>query len=168
LPKDLKGIKTIAHDVYLQVPVINAIESSNRLQIDHAYEMVIAKNSKKIGVLGLSFKAGTDDLRYSPAVELTERLLGKGYNVHIHDEIVNLTKISGTNKDYIDRHIPHLSEIITNDLDHVVDNSDTLIITQRMDEYAELPSRYPDKQFIDLVRVADQYRELPNVDGICW
>jgi GDP-mannose 6-dehydrogenase len=76
--------------------------------------------------------------------------------------------LSGTNKDYIDRHIPHLSEIITNDLDHVLENSDTLVITQRMDEYAELPKKYPDKKFIDLVRIADKYRELPNVEGICW
>lgn len=167
LPKDLKGLKTIAHDHYLQVPVINAISASNEEQINVAYDMVVSKPSKKIGILGLSFKSGTDDLRYSPAVELAERLAGKGYELAIHDENVNLSKITGTNKDYIDHHIPHLSEIITNDLDAVLEQSETLIVTQNKDQYAGLPALFEEKVFIDLVRIKNE-QKLRNIDGIGW
>lgn len=166
LPKDLKGLRTIAHDNYLDVPVINAIEPSNNHHQELAFQMIAATDSKRIAVLGLSFKSGTDDLRYSPAVELVEKLLGKGYQVSIFDENVNLTNITGTNKDYIDRHIPHLSEIISGDLEQVVSNGDIVVITQPDDQFISLPGKYPEKQFIDFVRVHENHSA--NVNGLCW
>ncbi|MDJ0645805.1 MAG: nucleotide sugar dehydrogenase [Flavobacteriaceae bacterium] len=167
LPKDLKGLSTIAHDKYLSVPVINSIEASNAYQKKIAFELVTAKNKNKIGILGLSFKSGTDDLRYSPAVELTESLMGKGYDLSIFDENVNLTKISGTNKDYIDKHIPHLSDLITDDLNKVVEKSEVLVITQNNPKFQEIAERYEDKFIIDLVRIQESY-STENVEGICW
>jgi GDP-mannose 6-dehydrogenase len=167
LPKDLKGLKTLAHDNYLNTPVLNNIEGSNIFHKSAAYSLIEKKGKRKIGILGLSFKAGTDDLRYSPAVELTEKLIGKGFEVNIYDANVNLTKISGTNKDYIDLHIPHLSDLITDDLESVIKKSEVLVITQNNVLFKNLNIKYADKQFLDFVRVKDNV-DSENYEGICW
>ena len=166
LPKDVKGLRTIAHDNYLEIPVINAINQSNSYQQELAFAMISKTNLKKVAVLGLSFKSGTDDLRYSPSVELVEKLLGKGYQVNIYDENVNLTNITGTNKEYIDLHIPHLSEIISGDLEKVVDNAEVIVITQNNSKFTLLSEKYPSKQIIDFVRIKENTPS--NTDGLCW
>ena len=102
----------------------------------------------------------------SPAVELVEKLLGKGYTVSIFDENVNLTNITGTNKDYIDRHIPHLSEIISGNLEKVVSQGEIVVITQQNAQFNSLPEKYPDKEFIDFVRIGQNHSV--NVNGLCW
>lgn len=167
LPKDLKGLRTIAHDYYLDVPIISSIEESNAYQKKIALDLVASKGKKKIGILGLSFKAGTDDLRYSPAVELVENLIGKGYQVAIYDQNVNLTKISGTNKDYIDSHIPHLTNLITDNLNEVIENSEVIVITQKNKLFESIHKKYSDKILIDLVRINNDVKES-NIEGICW
>lgn len=167
LPKDLKGLKTIAYDNYLSSPVLNSIEESNSIQKQIAYEMILETGKRNIAILGLSFKAGTDDLRYSPIVEVAERLLGKGYQIRIFDEQVNFTKISGTNKDYIDSHIPHLSDLISDDFESVVNNSDVVVITQKDKLFINLISKYPHKIIIDLVRITKS-KSHDNYRGICW
>lgn len=167
LPKDLKGLRTIAHDFYLDVPIINAIEESNLNQKEMVFDLIASKGKKKIGILGLSFKAGTDDLRYSPSVELVEKLIGKGYEVFIYDENVNLTKITGTNKDYIDKHIPHLSNLITNDLDKVVEQAEVIVITQKNKPFESIHEKHKNKMVIDLVRVTENFKQA-NIEGICW
>ena len=167
LPKDLKGLKTLAHDFYLDSPILESIELSNKNQKDIAFEMIVNKGKKKIGILGLSFKKGTDDLRYSPTVELTEKLLGKGYSILIYDERVNLSRISGTNKEYIEKHIPHLSRLITDDFDYVVSNSELLVVTHNYDKFRNLHIRYPNKVVIDLFRISEK-QSGGNYEGICW
>jgi len=167
LPKDLKGLRTIAHDHYLDVPVINSIEESNLYQKEVAFNLIKEKGKRKIGILGLSFKAGTDDLRYSPAVELAEKLIGKGYEVLIYDENVNLSRITGTNKEYIDHHIPHLSNLITDNFEAVIDFSDIIVITQKNKLFESIHEDYLDKSIIDLVRVTEDF-EPNNIEGICW
>jgi GDP-mannose 6-dehydrogenase len=167
LPKDLKGLKTIAYDNYLSSPVLNSIEESNSIQKQIAYEMILETGKRNIAILGLSFKAGTDDLRYSPIVEVAERLLGKGYQIRIFDKKVNFTKISGTNKDYIDSHIPHLSDLISDDFESVVNISDVVVITQKDKLFMNLFSKYPHKIVIDLVRIT-RSKSHDNYRGICW
>lgn len=167
LPKDLKALKTIAHDHYLNAPVLNAIEESNTVQKQVAYEMVLETGKRKVAILGLSFKAGTDDLRHSPIVEVTERLLGKGFDIRIFDKNVNLSKISGTNKDYIDAHIPHLSDLISNDLEKVVAQSDVVVVNQRNKSFEQILAKYPDKKVVDLVKV-ELANANGNYQGICW
>lgn len=167
LPKDLKALNTIAHDAYLNSPVLDAIERSNQNQKRTALEMITSKGKRKVGILGLSFKKGTDDLRYSPIVEVTESLLGKGYEISIFDEKVNLSNITGTNKHYIDTRIPHLSRLLKNDLKEVVESSELLVISQQDERYRDLVEQYPDKQFIDLVRVVKESRNH-NYEGIGW
>ncbi|MCL4125148.1 UNVERIFIED_CONTAM: hypothetical protein GTU68_043282 [Idotea baltica] len=166
LPKDLKGLKTLSHDNYISSPVIEAIENSNNNQKRVAINLIETQNKKKIGILGLSFKAGTDDLRYSPIVEVAEYFLGKGYSLSIYDKNVTLSKISGTNKDYINAHIPHLSELLTDKIDVVVSNSDLLVITHKIDGIEKLIESHKDKLFIDLVGAYNLERD--NYIGICW
>lgn len=169
LPKDLLGLKTLAHDFYLKSPLLNAIEDSNENQKDIAFNMVKDTGNKKIGILGLSFKEGTDDLRYSPIVAVAERLLGSGYSVSIYDKNVNYTKITGTNKDFINLHIPHLSNYISDDLDSVLKKSDTIIIAHMDKTFKGIVEKYPAKIFIDLVNIMPKStHSLQNYDGICW
>jgi len=168
LPKDLKGLKTIAHDNYLETPILSSIENSNTIQKQTAYEMVVETGKKKIGVIGLSFKKGTDDLRYSPTVEVIEKLIGRGYKILIYDKNVNYTKLSGTNKDYIDKHIPHLSELISGDFEKVVDQSEVILIAQKDDLINDVFfNNAKEKIIIDLVRVTFT-NKLNDYRGICW
>lgn len=167
LPKDLKALRILAHDHYLVSPVIESIERSNDNQKERAFKLITSQGKKNIGIIGLSFKPGTDDLRYSPAVDLAERLLGKGYHLKIYDENVYISDLTGTNKAYIERHIPHLSELFVTDLDMLVKESDVVVISH---SYATLPDvlkKYPRTIIIDLVRAFDS-SDFKNYEGICW
>ena len=122
------------------VPLLESLAWSNRIQIDHAYEIIAqAVHSKEdaIGFLGLSFKAGTDDLRESPIVELVERFIGKGYRLLLYDKYVSLTRLMGTNKQYIQQEIPHLSQLMSKDVAHVLRMSKVLVVVNRNGPYVE-------------------------------
>ena len=152
----------------MDVPVINSIDLSNEIQKKTAVEIIESKGRRKVGVLGLSFKAGTDDLRNSPIVDVIEVLYGKGYDVRIYDRNVRLSQLTGTNADFIHAKLPHLHQVISDDLDAVCSASDVLVITNKEKEFADLPERYPDKCIVDLVR---QFKELDyagNYEGISW
>ena len=168
LPKDSKALRTLAHDLYVDVPVMNAIDPSNEIQKKVAVDIIESKGRKKVGILGLSFKAGTDDLRNSPIVDVAEVLYGKGYEIHIYDKNVKVSQLTGTNADFIAAKLPHLHQIITDDLDAVCAECDVLVITNKEKEFAEVPAKYPHKCIVDLVR---QFSELDydgNYEGISW
>jgi len=167
LTKDLKGLKTLSHQLSLDAPILDAIERSNDNQKKLAFKMIIEKEKMNIGVLGLSFKIGTDDLRYSPMVEITEKLLKRGCSVLIYDENISLSKLLGVNKRYIEKHIPYMSELITDDFDYVIQNSDLLVISHNDSKYLNLHYKYPDKIIIDLVKINSE-NVTDNYDGICW
>lgn len=167
LPKDLKALDTLAHDFYLKSPVLSSISASNEYQKKRAFDLVTSKGLKKVGILGLSFKKGTDDLRYSPVVDLAESLLGKGYSLRIYDQNVNLSRLTGTNKEFIDQRIPHLSELISDDLAEVVGESDLIVIAHKEPQFECLSSDYPEKTFIDLVKIRPAIKD-ENYEGICW
>lgn len=168
LPKDSKALRTLAHDNYVEVPVIDAINPSNELQKKAAIDMVVAKGRRKVGVLGLSFKSGTDDLRCSPIVDVVEALLGKGFQVRIYDKNVKVSEDTNTNKDFIMSKIPFMYEFVTNDLDEVCSNSDVLVVTNKEKEFAEVPDRYPGKSIIDLTRMWDELDYEGSYEGISW
>ena len=128
LPKDMKALKTLARDLYVDVPVIESIYQSNENQKKNAVETIISKGKRKVGILGLSFKAGTDDLRCSPIVDVVEQLLGKGFEIRIYDKNVRLSELTGTNKDFIMAKIPHLQHFVTDDLHSVCQESDVLVV----------------------------------------
>lgn len=168
LPKDSKALRTLAHDLYVDVPVLNAIDPSNEIQKKIAVDIIKSKGRRKVGILGLSFKAGTDDLRNSPIVDVAEALHGKGYEIHIYDKNVRVSLLTGTNADFIASKLPHLHEIITDDLDAVCSECDVLVITNKEKEFSDVPVRYPHKCIVDLVR---QFKELDydgNYEGISW
>jgi GDP-mannose 6-dehydrogenase len=137
LPKDLKALRTIAHDHYLQTPVLEAIERSNELQKDLVCRKIIEFGKQNVGFIGLAFKAGTDDLRESPIVDVIERLLGKGFNIRIYDPHVHVSQLTGANRDYILKKIPFISRFITDDLAETVKASELLVIVNRMPETAD-------------------------------
>lgn len=168
LPKDSKALRTLAHDLYIDVPVINAIDSSNEVQKRNALEIIESKGKRKIGILGLSFKAGTDDLRCSPIVDVAETLLGRGYDIHIYDKNVRLSQLTGTNADFIAAKLPHLHEIITDDMDRVCQKCDVLVITNKETEFEEIPEKYPHKVIVDLVRQFQVLDYDGNYEGISW
>ena len=168
LPKDSKALRTLAHDLYVDVPVINSIDQSNEVQKRVAVEIIESKGRRNVGILGLSFKAGTDDLRNSPIVDVVEVLYGKGYNMRIYDRNVRLSQLTGTNADFIQAKLPHLHQIISDDLDAVCTASDVLVITNKEKEYADLPARYPDKCIVDLVRQFNELDYEGNYEGISW
>ena len=167
LPKDLKALQTLAHDFYISSPVLSAIGPSNENQKKRAIDMVLEKGVQKVGILGLSFKSGTDDLRFSPIVDVAEHLLGKGLALRIYDRNVNLSKLTGTNKQFIDQRIPHLSDLISDDLEEVVGLSELIIIAHKEPEFHCINTRYPEKTFIDLVKIKEGSSE-GNYEGICW
>jgi GDP-mannose 6-dehydrogenase len=170
LPKDVRALQYRAKEVDLEIPVIQSILGSNRLQIEHALEQVMDSGKKRIGLLGFSFKAGTDDLRESPIVILAEALLGKGYELRIYDKNVSIARLVGANKEYINEQIPHLSSLLCETIEEVLDNSDVIVVGNAAPEFSEALKKTRGEQLIvDLVRVKTDRAEIPGqYQGICW
>ena len=170
LPKDVRAIQYRAKEVDLEMPVIEAILGSNALQIKHAIDMVVETGNKRVGLLGFSFKAGTDDLRESPIVILAEALLGKGYSLCIYDRNVSIARLVGANKEYINKQIPHLSSLLTESIDELIEKSDVIVVGNGSPEFAEALRRTrPDQKVLDLFRLNVNRDDVPaEYTGICW
>jgi len=169
LPKDLRAINYKAKELDVEVPVLSAILPSNRLQVERAVEMVRQSGKSRVGVLGFSFKAGTDDLRESPMVTLIETLIGKGFELAIYDRDVSLARLVGANKEYIEREIPHISKLMRDTIDAVLADSEIIIIGNQAEEFRGVSERLrPNQQLIDLVRLFDGRSSSENYQGICW
>ncbi len=169
LPKDLRALAYKARNLDLDLPILNAILPSNRRQVERGIQMVIEKGNKKIGFLGFSFKAGTDDLRESPIVEVIERLIGKGYDLRLYDRNVNLASLVGANRDYILNHIPHISKLMVENLDEVLSYADTLVIGNSDLEFRTILDQInPEQVVVDLVRITETQSSDRKYDGICW
>lgn len=168
LPKDMKALKTLAHDHYVEVPVIEAIGESNELQKKRAVQLIMAQGKRKVGILGLSFKAGTDDLRCSPIVDVVESLLGKGFEIRIYDKNVKVSELTGTNKDFIMAKIPHLQHFVSDDLAEVCRESDVLVVTNKEKEFVDVLQLYPNKIIVDLVRQWKDVDYVGHYEGISW
>jgi GDP-mannose 6-dehydrogenase len=166
LPKDLGALRTLAHDLYLDSPVLNSIEKSNSYQKDVAIELIKAKNKKKILVLGISFKSGTDDLRYSPIIDVVQNLIGNGYDVKLIDNHVQMSKIIGKNKSYVMEKLPHIAKLLTTDIVEAIEWAELIIITNKEKAFTDL-NLGKDKIIIDLARVKE-YMNHPYYNGINW
>jgi GDP-mannose 6-dehydrogenase len=156
--------------VDLDVPVINSILGSNQLQIQHALDEIVETGKKRIGLLGFSFKAGTDDLRESPIVILAEALLGKGCSLCIYDRNVSLAKLVGANKEYIEQQIPHLSSLLCGSVDEAIAQSEVIVVGNNSPEFGEALTRCREDQIvIDLVRLPVSGADIQaDYRGICW
>jgi GDP-mannose 6-dehydrogenase len=169
LPKDVRALRYQGRSLDLDLPVLNAILPSNAQQLDRAFQLVVDAGARQVGVLGLAFKAGTDDLRESPMVEVVERLIGKGYEVSIYDANVNLAKLVGANKSYILDQIPHISELMVASLDEVLERASTLVIGNDDPAFRAVAERpRPGQRIVDLVRIVDRRSDGNGYDGICW
>ncbi len=167
LPKDLRALTYHSRTIDVDTPLLDSVIPANQRHIDRAFEMVRSAGSKRIGVLGFSFKAGTDDLRESPVVELIERLIGKGFQLSLYDRHVSLARLIGANKAYIEREIPHVSSLMRDTPEQVVADSDVIVVGNSAAEFvAALSGARPDQVIIDLVRL--QLDTASDYRGICW
>ena len=169
LPKDLRALTYKARTLDLNLPVLESILRSNRNQVERAIHTITAKGCRRVGVLGFSFKAGTDDLRESPLVELIERLIGKGFELHLYDRSVSLARITGANREYIMRAVPHISMLMVDTIEEVLERSDIVVIGNADPEFHDVPSRLKNHQtLVDLVGVPGRELLADRYDGINW
>ena len=170
LPKDVRALQYRAKELDVELPLISQILPSNKSQIQQAIDMVLATGKKSVGLLGFSFKAGTDDLRESPIVILAEALLGKGLSLKIYDKNVSLARLVGANKDYIEKQIPHLSSLLCNTIEEVIEHADVIVVGNQSPAFsAAIAGCRPDQIIVDLVRVAAPPTPIQaDYRGICW
>lgn len=171
LPKDLRALLYLARHSDLRVPVLESILPSNREHIQMAVDMILRRQRRSVGMIGLTFKPGTDDLRESPIVELVEILSGKGLQVKIYDNNVVLSKLVGGNKAFVERVIPHISALMCTSMEEVVQSSDVIVIAHDLrDDRSQLTQLLrPDQLLIDLVKIfSDGNPSLAAYEGVCW
>jgi GDP-mannose 6-dehydrogenase len=169
LPKDLRALSYQARMHDLDLPILSSILPSNERQIARGLEMIMRGSQTRIGILGFSFKAGTDDLRESPMIEVIERLIGKGFDLRLYDKNVNVASLSGANRDFILNRIPHISRLMVPDIDAVLNHAQTLVIGNNDPEFRQVPGRLSKSQrLVDFVRVTEGMSTDGNYDGICW
>ena len=169
LPKDLRALAYQAKTHDLQLPIMNAILPSNEMQVNRGLQLIMEKGHRRIGILGFSFKAGTDDLRESPMIEVIERLLGKGHDLRIYDRNVNIASLVGANRDFILNRIPHISKLMVKEMDAVLDHAQTVVIGNKDPDFQNVPAKLRDDQMlVDFVRISNRRSEKGKYDGICW
>jgi len=169
LPKDLRALAYAAKTRDLELPIINSILPSNELQVARGLRLILDKGHKRIGVLGFSFKAGTDDLRESPVIEVIERLVGKGYDLRIYDKNVRVASLVGANRDFILNRIPHISKLMVNSIGAVLDHAETIVVGNNDPDFQSVPERLRDgQQLVDFVRITNLRSDNGKYDGLCW
>jgi GDP-mannose 6-dehydrogenase len=172
LPKDIRALTYQGRLLDVDTPVLSSILASNQLHIAHALAMIRATGRRRVGLLGLSFKDGTDDLRESPVVTLAEQLIGKGYELAVYDRNVRLASLTGANREYILNHIPHIGRLMVDRLEQLLEHSEVLVVASA--EFASLLEKLPaDKSIIDLVGAwkrpaGGDTARLQAYDGIAW
>lgn len=167
LPKDLGGLIYLGSKEFVDIPLLSSVPGTNEALKRKAVQMILAKRSKKVAILGLSFKEGTDDLRFSPYVDVAEGLLGKGVKISIYDKNIAYTNLMGINKSYIDDHLPHIGELLSTDLESCLEDAEVIILSHKSNDYIDLPKKYPNKYFIELTR-NNHTQKYSNLEGINW
>jgi GDP-mannose 6-dehydrogenase len=169
LPKDLRALSYQAKMHDLQLPILTSILPSNEMQISRGVQLIVGKGQTRVGILGFSFKAGTDDLRESPLIEVIERLLGKGYDLRIYDKNVNIASLVGANRDFILNHIPHISKLMVGDINSVLRHAQTVVIGNKDPDFIRVPELLREGQvLVDFVRIIEGRSNNGKYDGICW
>jgi len=169
LPKDLRAIRHHARANDVMTPLLDATLDANETQIDRAFGLITKYEHRRVGLLGLSFKADTDDLRESPLVELAERLLGKGFDLKIYDRNIVFTNLMGANRNFTLARLPHLASLLTDDLQSVIEHGETIVIGNADPAFGSLHASMPEgKRVVDFVRPDRKLPEITQYDGICW
>jgi len=163
LPKDLRAINYLAKTLDLDVPLLASLMESNRKLIEQTIREILALGKKRIGFAGFSFKAGTDDLRESPIVEVIEQLIGKGFEIKLYDRHVAMARLIDANKEYINRTIPHIASLMATSLDILLKDCEVMVIVNRDEEFKEIPSRVSREQIVyDFVRIMGRFKNGDN------
>jgi len=169
LPKDLRALAYSAKRHDLDLPILNSILPSNELQVARGLKLIMEKGHKRIGILGFSFKEGTDDLRESPMIEIIERLTGKGYDVRIYDKNVQVARLVGANRDFILNRIPHISRLMVDNIDAVLQHAETIVIGNKSTEFESVPQRlHAAQNLVDFVGISNYRSNNGEYSGICW
>jgi GDP-mannose 6-dehydrogenase len=169
LPKDVRALNYRARTLDVETPIIGSILPSNDAHVRRGIDLVLTEGKRKVGVLGFSFKAGTDDLRESPIVELIERLIGKGFELRLYDRNVNLARLTGANRDYILNHIPHIACLMRESMEEVLEHAEVIVIGNGAAEFTQVPALLrPGQKVIDLVRIKANFQDKAQYAGICW
>jgi GDP-mannose 6-dehydrogenase len=169
LPKDLRALTHRAKTLDLEIPVLSAILRSNAHQLALGLQKITQLGKKRIGFLGMSFKANTDDLRESPLVEVIETLIGKGHSVRIYDRSVSLNRLVGANKRYIDEHVPHLSRLLVDTVEQLLDHAEVVVLGHHSEEVGTiLKTIREDQTVVDLVAATRRVDGEVNYEGMCW
>jgi GDP-mannose 6-dehydrogenase len=169
LPKDLRALSYKAKMFDLDLPIMNAILPSNEVQVATGLQMIVDAGHRRVGILGFSFKAGTDDLRESPMIEVIEHLIGKGYDLRIFDKNVQMASLVGANRDFILNRIPHISRLMVKNIDAVLEHAQTVVIGNKDADFAAVLDRLrEDQRLVDFVRISNRRSDNGKYDGICW
>jgi GDP-mannose 6-dehydrogenase len=170
LPKEVKGFITLARDKDVQIPALGGLLDSNELHIKRAYQMIAREGRRRVALFGLAFKPGTDDLRDSPLVLLAEQLLGKGFDIGIHDPFVKVSRLLGKNREFIEREIPHLDKLLADEPEPLLASAEVIVVG-----HADAPTRQliaanaQGRRIVDLAGYADLREAAGAVyEGICW
>ena len=168
-----KDLRALIHEIgrnNLLSPILSSILPSNDNQIERGANLILETGKRKIGILGLSFKAGTDDLRESPMVKLVSLLIERGLKVRIYDGKVAISKLLGANKEYIEREIPHIASLMCPLCEEVVKKSEVIVVGHRTEEFEKIVRLLkPDQILIDLVRIVQNPTQMGSYyRGICW
>jgi len=170
LPKDLKALVHAAKTHDVDVPMLSNVLTSNMAHVDMAVDRVLASGKRSVGLVGLSFKPGTDDLRESPLVMMAERFIGKGLQLQVFDPQVNVARLIGANRRYIDESIPHIASLMTTDLDELVRSSDVLVVAMKNASVLDALERHtrPEQMLLDIAGLPDPTAQRASYQGVCW
>src|SRR5690349_19090733 len=170
LPKDLKALVYLAKSADVEVPMLASIMASNTAHIEHAIEQVLESGRRRIGMIGLSFKAGTDDLRESPLVIMAERFIGKGLQLSIYDPQVNVARLIGANRRFIEESIPHIASVMTGDIEKLVREAEVLVVATRAPEVLVALQAFtrPEQLLLDVAVLPDRAAHRAHYRGVCW
>jgi len=170
LPKDLRALVHAARHADLELPLLESVLPSNARHLARTIEVVLSLGRRRVGMFGLAFKPGVDDLRESPLVALAETLLGKGYDLRIHDPAVSVSRLVGTNREYMLEHLPHLSELLVDDARGVLDHAEVCIVAASSPEAVAATASAGDRHIVDLVRLPDaaERRGEERYVGVAW
>ncbi|MEM6625854.1 MAG: nucleotide sugar dehydrogenase [Pseudomonadota bacterium] len=169
LPKDVRALTYKGRQLDLELPLLNSVLPSNTRQIDRAFEHIERIGKRRIAFLGVSFKPGTDDLRESPQIELVEKLIGKGYDVRIYDKNVHMAKLMGANREFVIEKIPHIFQLLSDDLDDVLTHGQIVVIGNNAPEFHSLSKRlHPSQTIYDLARIDELSETEAAYDGVNW
>jgi GDP-mannose 6-dehydrogenase len=170
LPKDLRALVHRAKGAHVEVPILESVLRSNDAHFRRTYDLLTANGRRRIGLFGLAFKPGTDELRESPFVELAERLIGKGYDLRIYDPSIHLPSLTGTNREYIEEHLPHLKQLLAETAGEVVEHAETCIVASRHAEVGRALEGADGRMIIDLVRLPDtaELARKAEYHGVAW